>query len=420
MSEQKAASFAKHDTEGRITEESVARMRARIGVEIPKHAWQVWNTACTVDSFRHFAYGFGDDNPLFVDPEYGAKTRWRSTIAPPAYLYSTGITEKKDLTEEERRKGGGALRGVHAFWSGDEIQYFRPVFPGDRMTEQRYVCDVQLKKSAFGGTSVVTRDRTVYTSSRGEIACIWDKLFVRAERQAGATRGKYAEITRAQYTEDDLRKIEADYDKEVRRGDVPRYWEDVVEGEEIPHVVHGPLIISDELAWMAGNGRWEIFPHKIGLQLRRRHPAFYSLNDWGVPEAVMRCHWEDNFARKIGNPMAYDNGIMRSSWMMHIATNWMGDDGWLCKVNDRIRQFNYFGDTTWVKGKIARKYQQDGDCLADLDIHCVDQRGRITATSLATVLLPSKTGGPVQLPRPPRGYEGRRPGSPPVVIAPGA
>ncbi len=420
MDEKKAPSYAKNEMDGHITEEGVQKMRSRIGVEMPKHPWQTWNETASADAFRHFAYGFGDDNPLFVDPVYGAKTRWRSVVAPPAFLYSTGVTEKKELTEEERKRGGGALRGVHAFWSGDEVEYFRPVFPGDRLVEQRYMQDAQMKKSAFGGVSVVTRDRTAYTNGRGELVAIWDKLFVRAEREAGGKRGKYAEITRAQYTPEDLKKIEEDYDLEVRRGEAPRYWEEVAEGEEIPHVVHGPLIMSDEIAWMAGNGRWEIFPHKVGLQLRRRHPGFYSLNEWGVPEAVMRCHWDDGFARKIGNPMAYDNGIMRSSWMMHIATNWMGDDAWLWKVKDRIRQFNYFGDTTWVKGKIARKYQENGDYLADLDIHCIDQRGRITATSIATVMLPSKSGGPVLLPRPPRGMEGRRPGSAPVVQVPGA
>ena len=415
MAKAKRESYAQEDNAGRITEEGVERMRARIGVEMPKQPWQTWNEYASVDAFRHFAYGFGDDNPLWIDREYGAKTRWRSAIAPPTFPYSMGVTQKKEITEEERGRGGGALKGVHAFWSGDEVEWLRPIFPGDRLVEQRYLQKVDTKTSQFGGTSVITRDRTTYTDSRGELVCIWDKLFVRTERQSGSKRGKYAEIERAHYTAEDLQRIEADYDREERRGAEPRYWEDVNEGDEVTPVVHGPLIMSDEISWMAGNGRWEIFPHHVGLKLRRRHPGFYSLNDWGVPEAVMRCHWDDDFARKIGNPFAYDNGIMRSSWMDHLVTNWMGDDAWLWKAKDRIRQFNYFGDTTWVKGHVARKYQENGDHLVDIDIHCIDQRDRVTATSLATVMLPTRESGPVLLPRPPRHMQGLRPGSAPPV-----
>ncbi len=415
MATEQKASYAKEDDAARITKDGVERMRARIGVEMPKKPWQTWNVETSADSIRHFAYGYGDDNPLWVDPEYAANTRWRAVIAPPTYMYSTGVTEKKEISAEERKRGGGALAGVHAFWSGDEVEWFRPVYPGDRMTEQRYVFSVEEKKSEFGGRSVITKDRTAYHNNRGELVCIWDKIMVRTERQAAGQRGKYAEIKRHHYTDEDLQRIEADYDKEELRGDEPRYWEDVQVGDAVTHVVHGPLIISDEIAWHQGNGRWEIFPHHMGLKNRRRHPGFYSLNDWGVPEAAMRCHWDDGFAQKIGNPYAYDNGIMRGTWMAHVATNWMGDDAWLWKVNDRIRQFNYYGDTTWVKGKVVKKYEHGDNHVVDLDISCEDQRGRITATSLASVMLPSREAGPVLLPRAPKGWEGRRPGSPPII-----
>ena len=137
MAKAKRESYAQEDNAGRITEEGVERMRARIGVEMPKQPWQTWNEYASVDAFRHFAYGFGDDNPLWIDREYGAKTRWRSAIAPPTFPYSMGVTQKKEITEEERGRGGGALKGVHAFWSGDEVEWLRPIFPGDRLVEQR-------------------------------------------------------------------------------------------------------------------------------------------------------------------------------------------------------------------------------------------------------------------------------------------
>ena len=35
------------------------------------------------DAFRNVAECFGDDNPLWCDPEYAEKTVWGGLIAPP-------------------------------------------------------------------------------------------------------------------------------------------------------------------------------------------------------------------------------------------------------------------------------------------------------------------------------------------------
>ena len=65
---------------GRITDEGVARLRARIGVPEP-HPMPPFYTVPTYDTFRNVAVAYGDDNPLWCDPEYGAKTRWEDAIA---------------------------------------------------------------------------------------------------------------------------------------------------------------------------------------------------------------------------------------------------------------------------------------------------------------------------------------------------
>ena len=47
-----------------------------------------WNTAVTEDAIRHFSYGIGDDNPLWLDRDYGTRSLHGSRIAPPAFLAS--------------------------------------------------------------------------------------------------------------------------------------------------------------------------------------------------------------------------------------------------------------------------------------------------------------------------------------------
>jgi hypothetical protein len=55
-----------------------------------------------------------------------------------------------------------------------------------------------------------------------------------------------------------------------------------------------------------------------------------------------------------------------------------------------MRRFNIVGDTTWCRGKVARKYTKDGCALVDLEIRAENQRGEVTAPGFATVMLPSK------------------------------
>jgi hypothetical protein len=93
---------------------------------------------------------------------------------------------------------------------------------------------------------------------------------------------------------------------------------------------------------------------------------------------------------------------MRETWLIHLCTDWMGDDAWLWKLDCEFRLFNYVGDTQWVHGTVTRKYHVDGDRPAvDLDIACTNQRGQVTTPGRATILLPSRERGPVRLPDPP-------------------
>ncbi|MET0656980.1 MAG: MaoC family dehydratase N-terminal domain-containing protein, partial [Steroidobacteraceae bacterium] len=74
---------------GTLTDANLARARQRIGIWQPEpnppHNFEV-----SMDGCRHFAFGYGDDNPLFCSPEYGKGTRWGTLIAPPMFTYTMG------------------------------------------------------------------------------------------------------------------------------------------------------------------------------------------------------------------------------------------------------------------------------------------------------------------------------------------
>ena len=107
-----------------------------------------------------------------------------------------------------------------------------------------------------------------------------------------------------------------------------------------------------------------------------------------MPDVMQRVHWDPEFARRAGNPTTFDYGRMRETWLIHLCTDWMGDDAWLWKLDCEFRRFNYVGDTQWLAGRVARKYLADGERPAvDLELRAENQRGEVTTPGHATILL---------------------------------
>ncbi|HEY4333363.1 MAG TPA: hypothetical protein VGM78_12360, partial [Ilumatobacteraceae bacterium] len=96
----------------------------------------------------------------------------------------------------------------------------------------------------------------------------------------------------------------------------------------------------------------------------------------------------------IGNPMAYDYGVMRQSWFYHHVSDWAGDDAIVLALDDSIRQFNYMGDVQFLSGTVtAKRIDPRGQSVVDLRLRMVNQRDTETAFGTATVALPSRDRG---------------------------
>ena len=179
-------------------------------------------------------------------------------------------------------------------------------------------------------------------------------------------------------------------DSEEIRGANPRWWEDVKVGDELPQIVKGPLSVGEMMAWAHSvGGGGEV--HAFRMRALRKHPAWGWKNpETGVKETIDQVHEQDDAAKGIAIPAAYDVGAQRNSWVSQGITNWMGDDGFLKSLYCEYRRFNVYGDIQFIKGKVIKKYEQNGEHLVDLDVWAENQRAEITAPSKATVILPSK------------------------------
>jgi acyl dehydratase len=398
---------------GGITEEGLEGLRARIGVPQP-HPQPPHYLEPGIDAFRHVAAAYGDDNPLWCDPAYAAKTVWGGPIASPNMnggdtLIGENEVERLDPETRELLRGD-PLKGAHAYYSGSNREWWRPLRPGTRVTRRNALVGVHDKKSEFADRTVHEWTAEVFAAPR-EVLSAQYRLMIRTDRRTveeKGDRGKYSDIVIEPYTDEQLARIDEAYasEPERRRGDNPRYFEDVNEGDPIGPLVKGPLRVTDIVVWHTGMGMglYGVKALRLAYQQRQRMPGFFRPDDLNIPDVQQRVHWDTDWARRAGSPAIYDYGRMRETWLVHLCTDWMGDDAWLAKLDVEFRKFNYVGDTHWMTGRITRKYLAEGDRPAiDLDVQGENQRGEVTCPGHATILLPSREHGPVRLPDPPNG-----------------
>jgi acyl dehydratase len=397
------------DSGGRITDEGVARLRARTGIPEP-HPMPPFYTLPTYDTFRNVAIAYGDDNPLWCDPEYGAKTRWEDAIASPVLVGGDTLIGEDEVTavapEHRELMKGDPLRGVHAFYAASAREWWAPLYPLHRVTRRNALVAALDKESEFAGRAIHEWTAQVFRDDTGTLLSGQYRLMVRTEREEARERKKYDGIELRAYTDDEIAEIDAQYARECARGAEPRFWEDVEEGDEVGPMVKGPLTVTDMICWHSGMGMglYGVKPLRLGAQNRTRIPRFFHRDDLNVPDVMQRVHWDPEFARRSGNPTTFDYGRMRETWLVHLCTDWMGDDAWLWKLECEFRKFNYVGDTQWLRGRVVHKYLAQGDRPAvELELFAENQRGETTTPGAATVLLPSRERGAVRLPDPPGG-----------------
>ena len=379
-----------------LKDDDVERAKLLIGIDVALKSRELFSEA-TPDAVRNWAQGVGDDNPLYTEETYGPTTRWGSQIAHGTMVGHVKTPMLGDpIPQEIKRATKGLFRGVHVFVSGGTWDWYRHLYPGDRIYTFMGEESIEEKKSEFAERSVIRVSRSVNLNQRGDVVGVYRTLRVETERKKSREKGKYADIKSAEYTDEDYERIDAIYEAEAPRGGNPRYFEDVRIGDEMQPMVKGPLTVTEIIAFHAGG--YGFVPYglkssRLGYKNRQRIKPFYIKNEMGVWDVAQRLHWDDDWAKAIGNPMAYDYGVMRQCWLYHMVSDWAGDDAIIERLEDSIRKFNYQGDTQFLTGKAVHKREENGRYLVDLELHMVNQRDTETAYGSATVALPSKEGG---------------------------
>jgi acyl dehydratase len=346
------------------------------------------NEVATKDAIRHFADGIGDPNPLWRSEDYACQSIYGSIIAPPLFL--NAISEGQAMI---------GLPGLISTFIGAEWEWHQVIRVNDSFTVTNLLFDLEDKGGAPGQRRIVQSGLLSYLNQRGEVTgtCTWHMM--RSEKKQGDSKKKSGKSGSSDkkvhcYSDDELASIFESLEHEEIRGASPRYWDDVSVGDELRPVVKGPLSISDMIAWAIGIS-WQRIALASGEKHRylQKKPALsYKDPLTMVPEPIANSHFVDSAAEILmGSPVIFDLGMQRLSWLGNLVTNWMSDYGFLKKLSGRIQKFVRYGDTVWCKGCVSRKYVENGECIAELELVCENQYGEIVTPGKATVLLPSKS-----------------------------
>ena len=352
-----------------ITAEALDALRRRIGEPVRRP--EPYIETATRDAVRHWAAGIGDRNPFWLD----------AGVAPPTILFAM-----------DRIVSGyvGGLPGIHAMYGGTDFRWQRPIRIGDTIVGDSVLRDLVEKPSRFARRAIQQTYRTTFRNQTGEHVCEADSWCFRTERDTARERGKYAAVEPPRYTEREMDAIAAAYAKEAARGRQPRYWTDVTVGDALPELVKGPLTVTSVIAFVQGWGSLYVRAHGLAFEMFERHPALGIPNASGVPEPPERVHWDEAMARAVGVPGPYDYGPERVAWLGHLVTNWMGDAGFLRRLNVRVLRHNLIGDATWCRGAVTGK---EAGGVVHLSVRADNQRGETTAEGTATVVLPEQPAG---------------------------
>lgn len=112
---------------------------------------------------REFANAIGDDNPIYSDPIYAAKSEFGNILAPPTFTATKAFWRPagvvSDLTGLDPRF---RLHGE------EEYEYYQPVLAGDVLTCKSKIAKVYEKPGKRGGRMTFVVIEFTFYNQKGE------------------------------------------------------------------------------------------------------------------------------------------------------------------------------------------------------------------------------------------------------------
>ena len=340
-----------------------------------------------IDTFRNVAVAYGDDNPLWCDPDYGVKTRWEGAIAPPPLVGGDTLVGEDEVTavapEQRELMKGDPLRGVHAFYAASAREWWAPLYPQRRVFRRNALGGRARQDRASSRAARCTSGRRRCSATRRARSSSGQyRLMVRTEREKAREKKKYDAVELAAYTDEQIDEIEAQYDARARArrraalvGRRARGRRGRADGEGPAHRHR-----HDLLARGHGHGPLRRAAAAPRLPEPQAHPAVLPPRSAERPrrDAARALGSRSSRAGPATRPPTTTAACARRGSSTSAPTGWVTMRGSGSSTASSAR-FNYVGDTQWLRGRVVRKLLADGDRPAvELELEAVNQRGEAT------------------------------------------
>jgi acyl dehydratase len=110
----------------------------------------------------------------------------------------------------------------------------------------------------------------------------------------------------------------------------------------------------------------------------------------GASGDFYQIHYDKDFAIANGLPGVILHGALKNGFLGQLMTDFAGEQGWLRKLAVQYRGMDQPGSKVVCRGKITRKYVENGQHLVDCEIWLENAKGEKTTPGTATVVLPSR------------------------------
>ena len=123
-----------------------------------------------------------------------------------------------------------------------------------------------------------------------------------------------------------------------------------------------------------------------------KNTSTQQLVKWaGASGDYYQIHYDKDFAISTGLSGVIVHGWLTASFLGHLATDWMGATGQLKKFGCSYRGMLFPGEDITCKGKVTKKYVQDGEHIVECEVWAENPKGESVVPGNATIILPSKT-----------------------------